>query len=377
MFRIDLSYPASPHIRFTYGDYASAHTLAARLGLRVGRWFVETGETLDEGPVYSAEIEPLEHHESMVLGLVSFNLAEFTRLQRRAPTEEDLPWFEAAWDRSMYGRPDAPTELLLDFRLKNLFFATIPPPAGVVLESEPPARPAPAKAAPRPAPAAAPPAAPAPPAPAPTPAPTPPPAPAAPAPAAPPPPAATRRKVSAAGSAPTPTPPVQPALPAPVAPPAPASPAAPVAMGSTGALDSLLRQLFPVPASPDKIPTRAQLAFVSIVQPTEPSPRFVMASMRLYVREGAAAKAGEVSSWTQEVAVCHPADLDNTRRLGAYAEAWKQAVDAMIAAARPTPIWWVPFNLAGPQVLRQSAASSVADFRKAFQEKLAQGRLSL
>lgn len=140
---------------------------------------------------------------------------------------------------------------------------------------------------------------------------------------------------------------------------------APVAVGSTGALESLLRQAFPQ-AEKGK---RASLVFESILAPTEPAPRFVFASMRLVQ------PSEQGAGWSQEVPVCYPSDLADVKRLGAYVQAWRQMVDEMIAAAQG-PLWWTPFNLAAPQILL-TGARSVDDFKRALQQRAQQGRLSL
>jgi hypothetical protein len=151
-----------------------------------------------------------------------------------------------------------------------------------------------------------------------------------------------------------------------------------VSASDTGALESLLRQSFPAVTAPEKHSSRVALIFEGMVRPIEPSPRFVFATMRLILLTDAAPGSRAVSSsWAQEVAVCHPSDLADTKRLGAYVEAWKQAADTLIKEVKPGPIWWVPFNLAGPQVLRQPQARAVADFRKLFEQKIKEGRLSL
>jgi hypothetical protein len=433
MFRIDLTRPGSPLVRYTYRDYAPAHTLASRLGLRAARWFVDTDEQHAEGPVYEAQLEPLDADECAVLTMVASSTATFTGQHRRAPSPDDLAWFEATWASGAFRRPGIEP----DPHLENLFFSALfpppaltlpesarpkaparatPPPAPPVAAAATPASPAaapavsaapavttapvvapvakPAPAAPAPAPAA--PAVPAPapaakpvavvPAPA-TPAPaTPAPAPVAAAPAPPPPKAPARRRAAPSPppvAAPSP-PPVAAPSPPPVAAPSPPpvaqapAPTAPVPAGNTDALEALLRAAFPVRGLPATLSVRGYLSFVSMRKQDGPSPPFVLATLRLVeLTAPAKGKREQAASWEQEVPVCTPADLADPARMAAYVEAWRKAVEAMIAAAPPAPLWWMPFNLAGPQVLQQPGARSAADFEAAFAARAKRGRLSV
>jgi hypothetical protein len=140
VYTIDLKQADAPRIAHTYAAFVEAHTLACDLGLRVDRWFVDTDQTHEGKPVFSAEIAPLQSAQQKVLLLAGSSAL----LARRPPlTADDWPLVEQAW-REIAGEFD-PTEISA-LHLDVLHAAALLPPPGLLVprpaKERPPAPPA-------------------------------------------------------------------------------------------------------------------------------------------------------------------------------------------------------------------------------------------
>jgi hypothetical protein len=353
MFELDLSTPTTPRLRHTLPSSTRAHTLVSNLGLRVERWFVETGDQDEGRAVYGAAFAPLDPAQQKVIAAA---LAS-PLLARSAPlTEEDLPRVEDAWrqvEASLF--PDHTEEL--PAHLDMLFQAILVPPPGVLPpRPQAPAKPAPkappAKAAPPPAPPAPPPPAPAAPA-----APEPP----APAPAKAPPKKAPPKKASA------------PAAPAPAATPIPLPPI-PAAAAPSGALDlETLRAMFQRAFPPDGAPIQdASLSVLNVTAPGDPGDP-VRVTMQLLSFEG-----GQVRDIKEQDCFLGPLSrLPDAARMSAFVEGWRQAVEATFQkGGRAVAERNMPINLFHIDALNLKKATTAEDFKEALLARSRMGKLT-
>jgi hypothetical protein len=161
---------------YTYNDYATASSRLSAMGMRSWRWWVETGETFEDKPVYTVEIAPLDEAQRQVL-----DRAREHRGPLPATDELTEEAFHAAFPEATAMFPDDHDRLARFFAEILRFAPPVAPRAAPAPTRA--AAPAPTPAAPPPAPTPTP-AAP-PPAPAPTPTPAAPPAPSPPAPSPP------------------------------------------------------------------------------------------------------------------------------------------------------------------------------------------------
>jgi hypothetical protein len=340
MFELDLSTPPTLRLRYTSPAFVEMHTLLSNLGLRVEQWFVETGETHEDRPLYTANVAPLSPLQQRTLAAAQSSPLRAQNLS----AEFDGTTIQAAWLEVARQLP-ADLEEEEPPHLDALFAAVLVPPPGFIAPRPP--------AAPRAAPKAPPPTAPPPAAPASaTPASTPSPAAQAPARA----PAPRTRKPA--------TPAPAPATPIPLPPiPAPAGGAMDVEQLHTylkdtfhGRLgDSLFALWIDEVHAPGGETLRLTLSFLE------------------FARDG---NIETVQNIRQQEVFLGPATLlTDGPRLGAFVQGWKMALDELFRQGKQEKLADLhPFNLCPADVLLLKKAVTAADFKEAMLQRSRLGK---